>query len=96
MVRVSGNSASLTNWDNHWGSFFTFKISHEQSSFHIGMDHCHRQESFTRSTMRPIVTFLAPSFWMNLPSRVIHKPKYGLLESQGPNMSRCATPPLGF
>ena len=28
--------------------------------------------------MIPIVTFLAPSFWTNLPSRVVHKPKTGL------------------
>ena len=29
--------------------------------------------------MIPIVTFLAPSFWMNLPSNVVHKSKIGLL-----------------
>ena len=25
-----------------------------------------------------LVTFLAPSFWMDLPSSIIHKPKTGL------------------
>ena len=32
----------------------------------------------------PVVTFLAPSFWMNLPSKVIHEPKTGLLGSWAP------------
>ena len=41
------------------------------------------KKMFMRSTMIPIVTFLAPSFWMNLPSRVIHQPTYGLLGSYG-------------
>ena len=30
--------------------------------------------------MKPIVIFLAPSFWIHLPSKVIHKPKYDLLQ----------------
>ena len=34
-----------------------------------------------RNTMIPILTFLAPSFWMNLPSRVVHKPKTCLSRS---------------
>ena len=32
--------------------------------------------------MIPIATFVAPSFWMNLPSRVIHIPKNGLMKSR--------------
>jgi hypothetical protein len=38
---------------------------------------------FMRNTIIPIVTFLAPSFWMNLPSRVIHKPRIDLSGSYG-------------
>ena len=30
-----------------------------------------------RDTMLPIVTFVAPSFWMNLPLRIIYKLKNG-------------------
>ena len=33
-----------------------------------------------RNMMIPIVIFLAPSFWIHLPSKVIHKPKYDLLQ----------------
>ena len=36
-----------------------------------------------KTTMIFVVTFLAPSFEMDLPSTVIHKPKYGLLGSWG-------------
>ena len=33
--------------------------------------------------MIPIVTFLAPSFWMKLPLKVIHEPKFGLSGNYG-------------
>ena len=39
--------------------------------------------NFMRNTMIPIVTFLAPSFWLNWPSIVIHKPKFDHLGSLG-------------
>ena len=42
-------------------------------------DHQHCQEISTRNTMMPIMTFLAPSFWMNLASRVIDEPERGRL-----------------
>ena len=45
--------------------------------FILEWDHRHWKENFMRNTMIPIMTFLAPFFRMNLPSRVIHKPKNG-------------------
>lgn len=36
-----------------------------------------------RNTMIPIMTFLASSFWMDLPSRIIHEPKTASHEVKG-------------
>jgi hypothetical protein len=45
---------------------------------HIGMGSTPLLRNLMRNTMILIVIFLAPSFWWNLPSRVIHKLKVGL------------------
>ena len=36
-------------------------------------DDCNWQEKFTRYSMIHVVTFVAPSSWMNFPSKVVHK-----------------------
>ena len=62
-----------------YSSFFTLRIKKLNNHlFKLEWDRRHCQEIFMRNTMIPIVTFLAPSFWMSLPSKVIHKPKDGL------------------
>ena len=61
--------------------FFTIRIYCEHQSFHIGMESSPLTRKFMRNIMIYIVTFLTPSFWMNLPSRVIHKPKTCLSRS---------------
>jgi len=50
-------------------SFLTLNFSYKQPPFILEWDQCHCQENIMRSSTVPIATFLAPSFWMNLPSK---------------------------
>jgi hypothetical protein len=47
---------------------------YEQPTFHLRMGSAPRANKLPRNTMIPIVNFPAPSFWTNMPPRVIHKP----------------------
>jgi hypothetical protein len=61
-------------------SFLTLNFSCEQPSFHIGM----RSLTLTIIFYEDYIdTFLAPSFKLNLPSRVTDKPKWASQEVKG-------------
>ena len=69
-------------------SFLSLKVSCEQPYFHIGMGSSPLTGKFQEEPNEPIMTFLTtppPSilneFRMNLPSRVICKPKMGFSRS---------------
>ena len=59
-------------------SFLILEIYFEQPSFPIGMRSSALARIFMRNTTIHIATFLAPSYSMDVPSRVILKSKMGL------------------
>ena len=64
-------------------SFFTLQFSCEPPSFQIGTRLSQLTIKFHEAHHDVYCTFLAPSIWINLPTRVTHKPKYDLLGSLG-------------
>ena len=58
-----------------------FKFLVNNQVFILIWDQYHCQEDFTRNKNDTYCDLLTPSFWMNFPSSVIHKPKNGLSRS---------------